>query len=90
MGHGRRQPSATHGAVMTGHDPATLDQIMTAEKYRRRCNGYPAEGILVGRADLRAVLATIAAVILGPGGVISWRVNGRGFTAEPVLDQPAE
>lgn len=75
---------------MTRHDPAMLDQIITAEKYRRRCNGKPAEGILVGRAELRAVLAVSAAVTLGPGGVITWRANGRGFSAEPVRDEPAE
>lgn len=75
---------------MTRHDPAMLDQIITAEKYRRRCNEQPVEGILVGRAELRAVLASSAAVTLGPGGVISWRANGRGFTAVPVRDGPAE
>lgn len=69
-------------------DPALLDQMVSAEKYRRRCNGKPAEGILIGGAELRTVLAFSAAVALGPGGVISWRANGRGFTAEPVQDEP--
>lgn len=76
---------------MTRPVPAWLDQITgTAEKWRRRCGGQPAEGILIDAAGLRVVLAASAAVSVGPGGVITWRANGREFTAEPVLDEPAE
>lgn len=76
---------------MSRHDPALLDQITsTSEKWKRRCNGQPEEGMLVDRATLRAVLATSAAVTVGAGGVVSWRADGRGFTAEPVRDEPAE
>jgi hypothetical protein len=74
---------------VTRHDPAVLDEITAvAEKWLRRCNGQPAEGILIDRATLRAVLAASAAVRVGPGGVVSWRSDGRGFTAEPVRDEP--
>lgn len=73
---------------MSRHDPNLLDQITgTAEKWRRRCNGQPAEGILIDAAGLRVVLAASAAVTVGPGGVISWRADGNAFTAELVRDK---
>jgi hypothetical protein len=75
---------------MTRPDPALLDQIVTAEKYRRRCNGQPSEGILITAATLRVVLAAIAGVMVKPDGVIAWREDGREFTAEPVKEEPDE
>lgn len=76
---------------MTRHDPALLDQITgIAEKWLRRCGGQPREGILISAANLRVILAASNAVTVGPGGVITWHVDGRWFTAEPVPDKPAE
>lgn len=72
-------------------DPNLLDRITgTAEKWRRRCNGQPTEGILIHTAGLRAVLASSDNVTVGAGGVITWWAGGREFTAEPVLDEPVE
>jgi hypothetical protein len=76
---------------MSRHDPAMLDRITgIAEKWRRRCNGQPSEGMPVGRIELRRVLSTSAAVAAGPNGVITWRANGRSFTAEPVGDDAGD
>jgi hypothetical protein len=69
-------------------DSHLLDRIAgTAEKWRRRCNGMPTEGILIDAAGLRAVLASSADVAAGTDGAITWRSNGRRFTAEPVLNE---
>lgn len=76
---------------MTRHDPATLDRITgIAEKWRRRCNGQPADGLLTDAATLRAILPSSGSVKARANGVISWSVEGREFTAEPVRDEPAE
>lgn len=73
---------------MIRHDSEVLAQVTCgAEKYLRRCNGLPPEGILTDAAGLRVVLATSAAVTIGAGGVITWRHEGRMFTAHPVLDE---
>lgn len=76
---------------MTRHDPAMLDRITgVAEHWLRRCNKLPVEGKPISRQGLRAVLAMSAAVAARSDGVITWRVDGRVFTAEPVLDEPAD
>lgn len=76
---------------MNRHDPDMLDRITSvAAKWRRRCNGMPAEGIVVNAAWLRVVLASSTNVTVGPGGVIVWPVDGRRFTFEPVKEEPAE
>lgn len=68
-----------------------LDQITgIAEKWRRRCEGQPRGGILVGHAELRVILAMSDTVTASSFGVITWRADGREFTAEPVQDELAE
>lgn len=59
-----------------------------AEKWLRRCNKLPAEGILVGAADLRAVLVASEGVALDGDGMITWRGTAGEFTAKPVLPEP--
>ena len=67
-----------------------LDEITgVAEKWLRRCNRLPREGKLTDAATLRLVLAMSDAVAANSDGVITWRANGREFTAEPVRDEPA-
>ena len=57
---------------MTHLDPARLDQLTaTAEKWLRRCNGRPAAGILIGRNNLRIVLAASKAVTVYDDGTIT-------------------
>jgi hypothetical protein len=65
-----------------------LDEITApAEKWRRRCNGYPAEGILITARSLRVVLVERVGVSVNDEGVISWTDgSGRQFTAAPVRD----
>lgn len=76
---------------MARHDPDYLDQITgIAEKWRRRCEGQPRGGILVGHAELRVILAMSDAVAASSFGVITWRADGREFTAEPVRDETSE
>lgn len=75
---------------MSFHDPAMLDEITgVAEKWLRRCNGLPKEGKPTSRRELRVVLAMSDAVAANSDNVITWRANGRTFTAEPVRDEPA-
>lgn len=72
---------------MTRHDPAVLDRITgVSEQWLRKCNNQPPEGKPIGRRELRVVLAMSAAVAARADGVITWRSNGRTFTAEPVRD----
>ena len=72
---------------MSRLDPAALERITgTAEKWRRRCNGQPADGLLTDAATLRVMLASNADVNARSDGVITWRADGREFTAEPVQD----
>lgn len=61
----------------------------SAEVWRRRCNGQPQEGILMSRRQLLAILSISNAVATGAGGLITWRADGRVFTAEPVRDEAA-
>ncbi len=62
-----------------------LDEITApAEKWRRRCNGHPVEGILITARSLRVVLVESTNVSVDEG-VISWTKDGRQFSAEPVL-----
>jgi hypothetical protein len=66
-------------------DPARLDEITAvAEKWLRRCNSQPPEGVLTSRADLRAVLAASTDVAVYDDGTIIWVGAGRQFSAEPV------
>lgn len=60
-----------------------------AEKWLRRCNKQPLEGILVGAADLRAVLVISEGVALSGDGTITWRGPAGEFTAKPVLSESA-
>lgn len=66
------------------------------EKWLRRCNGQPADGIPVTRADLLTVLAASTDVRIDERGVISWAAprilttRDRRFTAEPVRDDPSQ
>lgn len=70
-------------------DPDRLDEITAvAEKWLRRCNSQPPEGVLTGRADLRAVLAFSTDVAVYDDGTIVWTGAGRRFTAEPVRPAP--
>lgn len=76
---------------MTRPTAAELEQLIaTAEKWLRRCNGKPAEGIPVSGAQLRAVLDTSPGVRFDRQGRIAWRGDGRAFTAEPVHDAPPD
>ena len=76
---------------MTFHDLAMLDRITSvAEHWLRRCNKQPPEGMPIDRRGLRIILAMSDAVAARPDDVITWRANGREFTAEPVRDEPAE
>jgi hypothetical protein len=60
-----------------------------AEKWLYKCNGKPAQGMLVGAANLRVVLATTSENIgVYPNGKIEWTAAARTFTAEPVRDEP--
>jgi hypothetical protein len=75
---------------MSRPDPARLDQITaTAEKWLRRCNGRPKAGILVGRANLRAVLAASKAIAVYDDGTITWQAVAGQFSAEPVQPDSA-
>lgn len=70
-------------------DPETLNEITAvAEKWLRRCNGFPDEGILIGRAGLRVIVSMGESVAADSHGAITWWVNKRKFTAEPVRDGP--
>lgn len=78
---------------MNRPDPAWLIEITApAEKWRRRCNGRPADGIPVTRYELRVVLAASVDVKLTPEGFITWRAADNGispqFTAKPVQEEP--
>lgn len=76
---------------MARHDPEHLNQITSvAEKWRRRCEGKPHEGVLTDRAGLRVILAMSDAVTASSFGIITWHADGREFTAEPVRDEPSE
>lgn len=76
---------------MTRHDPEMLDRITsTAEHWLRRCNKQPAEGKPIDRQGLRVVLAMSEAVAARADGEITWRSDGRTFTAEPIRDEPAD
>lgn len=76
---------------MTRHDPEMLDRITgIAQHWLRRCNKQPPQGMPISRRELRVMLAMSAAVAARADGVITWRANGREFTAEPVRDEPAE
>ena len=76
---------------MNRPDPAMLDEITgVAEHWLRRCNGLPEEGKPTSRRELRVVLAMSDAVAANSDGVITWRANGRKFTAKPVRDELAE
>lgn len=73
---------------MNRPDRAYLAEITgAAEEWLRRCNNRPWEGLPVGRANLRVVLAASIDVHVNDRGWITWRAAGRKFTAEPV---PAE
>lgn len=74
-----------------------LDDILSvAEKWLRRCNGHPADGIPVSRQDLRTVLLASTDVHLDEKDRIAWRAGGpmsidnRTFTAEPVSIEAPE
>lgn len=71
-------------------DPARLDEVTSvAETWLRRCNNKPAQGKIVSRNNLRAVLATSTNVTVDKNDVIAWTAAGQPFTAEPVRDEPA-
>lgn len=73
---------------MSQPHPQVLDQITAvAEKWRRRCNGLPAEGIPVGADELRAVLTVSTGITVYDDGTITWRGPAGQFTAEPVRDE---
>ena len=73
---------------MSRHDPDMLKRITgVAEKWLRRCNRQPPEGKLTDAATLRLILAMSDAVAANSDNVITWRANGRTFTAEPVPDE---
>lgn len=69
-----------------------LDEITSrAEKWRRRCNGCPIEGILVTARSLRVVLASSANVSADANRVITWTDgSGQRFSAAPVYDEVPE
>jgi hypothetical protein len=72
---------------MSRYDPAWLDQISgIAEKWRRRCNGLPEEGILIKGESLRVILAVCPQVTAYDDGSITWRGPSGVFSAEPVRD----
>jgi len=65
--------------------PDALDRVMDpTQRWRRRCNGHPEEGILVGRAELRVVLAASISVSVCSDGTLAWSAPSGRFTAEPV------
>lgn len=67
-----------------------LDEITgIAEKWLRRCNGLPEEGILIKAAGLRVILAACTQVTAYDDGSIAWRGPSGLFSAEPVREQPA-
>lgn len=69
-------------------DLARLDEVTAiAEKWRRRCNSLPAEGVLTGRVFLRMALAASTDVVVYSDGKITWVGAGRQFSAEPVRDE---
>lgn len=70
-------------------NPGRLDEVTSvAEMWLRRCNSKPAQGMVVGRNTLRAVLANSTDVTVDQNGVIAWIAAGMPFTAEPVRDEP--
>ena len=90
MDHKHRQPASAGVALVRRHDPEMLDRISTAETWLRRCNEQPPEGKPISRQGLRVVLATSSAVATRADGVITWRLDGRTFTAEPVRDDAGD
>lgn len=79
---------------MMGPDAATLERLAASEKWVRRCNGYPKEGMRVSRDGLLVVLYASTDVHLDTEGRIAWRGAGpmstteNGFTAEPAPADP--
>jgi hypothetical protein len=62
-----------------------LDEITgVSDQWLRRCNGQPESGLPINRHGLRLVLATSKNVAADPDGTITWTVDGRKFTAEPI------
>lgn len=76
---------------MSRHDPEMVKKITDiAEKWLRRCNKQPPQGMPTTRFELRLMLMMSEAVAADSTGEITWRVDGRTFTAEPVRDEAPE
>lgn len=69
---------------MIGPDRAYLVAITNvSEGWLRRCNNRT-EGYLVGRINLRVVLAASTGVHVDDEGRIAWQGGPHRFTAEPI------
>lgn len=76
---------------MSRPDPIYIDQLTAgAERWLRRCNNKPGEGIPIGRESLRQQLAISADVKVDGRGWITWPGTAGTFSAEPVPNEPPE
>lgn len=76
---------------MSRPDPEMVNKITSvAERWLRRCNRQPPQGMPTNRFELRLMLMMSQAVAANSNGKIRWRANGRDFTAEPVRDEAPE
>jgi hypothetical protein len=62
-----------------------VQSISNAERWTRRCNGQPAEGIPISRRGLLVVLGTSRNVQADGTGTITWSSGTGDFSAEPIL-----
>jgi len=73
---------------VTRPDPDMVKKITSiAEKWLRKCNGQPPKGMPTTRFELRLMLMMSSAVVANSDGRITWRADGREFTAEPVRNE---
>lgn len=61
-----------------------VERISDAERWIRRCNGQPEDGIPISRQGLLIVLGTSRNIRADEASTITWTAAGREFTAEPV------
>jgi hypothetical protein len=77
--------------MMRSSAASIFELRLGTEKYLRRCNELPAEGIPISGIDLAAVLVASVDVELDTAGRITWRAPGNKksvFTATPASEPP--